>query len=387
MDKPRMLKPFTLNYYDRVINLPKIISIILTVMLGTGILISIALVVTKSPSKASPAVIALVIFSAIFYVANKMGYHKLVAMGTFLITSAVMTYNSVYDNGIYDVALIAFPVVIVLASLLLGYRFVWPIILVVLIMLAGIYQLSLSGFTTPYHGLVTTQTQDFWTVVTAMVVTGILVYIIMSIIERNVNQILSSEQQLQRAYESTLRGWARALELRDQETEGHSQRVTHMTLKLAKKMGIPEGELKFIRWGSLLHDIGKMAIPDTILLKKENLNEDELEIVRRHPEIAKQLLQEIPYLERAIVIPYYHHERWDGSGFPNGLKGKEIPLPARIFAVVDVWDALISERSYKEAWPIAKAKEYLSEQSGKLFDPVIVEAFLEFINTTPPKTS
>lgn len=186
-----------------------------------------------------------------------------------------------------------------------------------------------------------------------------------------------SNQELLMAYEFTLEGWAKALELRDAETEGHTQRVTDLTVRLARAMGMSEEELVHVRRGTRLHDIGKMGIPDSILLKPGPLSQEEWQIMRQHPDYAYQLLAPIPFLRPAMDIPYSHHERWDGSGYPQGLKGEQIPLAARIFAVVDVWDALGSQRPYREAWPEAEVYKYLEEQAGKHFDPQVVQVFLE----------
>jgi|GEM_PF-2406350 len=178
------------------------------------------------------------------------------------------------------------------------------------------------------------------------------------------------------AYEATLEGWAHALELRDQETEGHARRVVERTVYLALCLGVPGEDLIDIRRGALLHDIGKMGVPDTILLKPGTLNEREWETMRRHPEFAKAMLRRIEFLRSALDIPYCHHEKWDGSGYPQGLKGEEIPLAARIFAVVDVWDALTTNRPYRSAWSFEQAKAYMLEQSGKHFDPHVLDVFL-----------
>lgn len=188
-----------------------------------------------------------------------------------------------------------------------------------------------------------------------------------------------SNIELNLTYDTTLEGWSRALDLRDRETEGHTRRVAQMTVRLAREMGIGGENLAHIRRGALLHDIGKMGIPDKILQKTGKLDEDEWEIMRRHPEYAYQLLSPIEFLRPALDIPYCHHERWDGSGYPRGLKGEEIPLSARIFAVVDVWDALTSERPYNKPWSPEKVRNYIQEQSGKLFDPHVVEVFLDMI--------
>ena len=192
-------------------------------------------------------------------------------------------------------------------------------------------------------------------------------------------------QNLVSAYDATIQGWARALELRDKETEGHSRRVAEMTLRLARAIGIAGTELQDIYRGALLHDIGKMPIPDNILLKNGPLTDEEWVLMRKHPETAYHLLQNIPFLTRAVEIPYGHHEHWDGSGYPRGLKGEEIPLAARVFAFADVWDALRSDRPYREAWPVEKVLDYILEKSGKQFDPQIAAVFESMIRTQPER--
>ncbi len=193
------------------------------------------------------------------------------------------------------------------------------------------------------------------------------------------NDLQRSNVELTLAYDRTLEGWSRALELRDEETEGHAHRVNQMTLKLAVSMGMSESELQHVRRGALLHDIGKMGVPDDILRKTGPLTEDEWVIMRRHPVDAYELLSRIPYLKPALDIPYCHHERWDGTGYPNGLKGEEIPLAARIFAIVDVWDALLSKRPYRDAWPEDKVLAHLTQQSGLHFDPQVVDRFMHLL--------
>jgi PAS domain S-box-containing protein/putative nucleotidyltransferase with HDIG domain len=184
---------------------------------------------------------------------------------------------------------------------------------------------------------------------------------------------------LQEAYDKTIEGWVLALDLRDRETEGHTQRVTEMTLKLARDLGCTEEEIVHIRRGALLHDIGKMGVPDKLLQKPGPLTEEEWLEMRKHPEYAYQMLSKISYLHQALIIPYYHHERWDGSGYPHKLAGEDIPLFARLFAVVDVWDALSSDRPYRRRMPPKDVMEYLRNESGRLFDPFIVEKFLQLV--------
>jgi hypothetical protein len=189
-----------------------------------------------------------------------------------------------------------------------------------------------------------------------------------------------SNEELRQAYETTLVGWSRALELRDKETEGHTQRVTELTLRLASAAGFSEEELMHIRRGALLHDIGKLGVPDEILYKPGSLTDEEWKAMRQHPQFAYDLLLPILYLQPALAIPHHHHEKWDGSGYPDGLKGREIPLEARIFAIVDVYDALTSVRPYREAWSKEKALEKIHQDSGTHFDPEMVELFINVLS-------
>ncbi len=188
--------------------------------------------------------------------------------------------------------------------------------------------------------------------------------------------LIAKNTELMIAYDSTIAGWGKALDLRDKETEDHSQRVAEMTLRTARLYGMSEEDLVHVRRGALLHDIGKMGVPDSILLKEETLTPEEEKIMQNHPQNVFNILMPIAYLRPALDIPYCHHEKWDGSGYPRGLKGEQIPLAARIFALSDIWDALISERRYHKAWPREKVVEYFRSQAGKHFDPGLVDLFL-----------
>ncbi len=198
---------------------------------------------------------------------------------------------------------------------------------------------------------------------------------------RLIKNIKAANLELTLAYDATIAGWAHALELRDGDTEGHSQRVAEMTVALAAEMGLHGEALVHIRRGAILHDIGKMAVPDSILKNNQNLTDEEWEIMRMHPNHSYALLSPIEFLRPALDIPYYHHEWWDGSGYPRGLKGEEIPLAARIFAVVDVWDALIFDRRYRRRWTREQVIHHIQSLSGRQFDPRVVAAFLRFIET------
>jgi len=192
-------------------------------------------------------------------------------------------------------------------------------------------------------------------------------------------QLTSIEAEITSGVTVTLEGWARVVEIRAGEAEGHTQRVTEMTMRLANAMEVPSDQLVHFKRGALLHDIGKIAIPDRILHKTGPLTQEELELLRQHPTYAFELLSPIEYLRPALDIPYCHHEKWDGTGYPRGLKGNEIPIAARIFAVVDVWEALQTDRPYRSSYPLEKILEYMREQSGKSFDPKVVEIFTKLL--------
>jgi putative two-component system response regulator len=190
-------------------------------------------------------------------------------------------------------------------------------------------------------------------------------------------KLQKSHRHLLEAYDATIAGWSHAMDLRDRETEGHSHRVTDLTLKLARAFGISDEELTHVRHGSLLHDMGKLGIPDSILQKPNSLTDEEWATMRKHPQFAYDMLYPIEYLRAALDIPLCHHEKWDGTGYPRGLKGEEIPLAARIFAIVDVWDALTSNRPYRPAWSKEAALNFIREQSGRHFDPQVADLFFK----------
>ncbi len=200
------------------------------------------------------------------------------------------------------------------------------------------------------------------------------------------HKLLEEREKLQQAhsklldaYGATIEGWSHAMDLRDRETEGHSRRVTELALKLARAFGMNDEQLTQIRHGALLHDMGKLGVPDSILHKPDKLTPEEWLIMRKHPQFAHDMLYPIEYLRTSLDIPFCHHEKWDGTGYPRGLKNHEIPIAARIFAIVDVWDALISDRPYRPAWKQEDALDYIRTQSGTHFDPQIVDLFMKIM--------
>lgn len=204
--------------------------------------------------------------------------------------------------------------------------------------------------------------------------TGVLLY---GMIGHTVRRLSEANQQLLDSHEQALRVLVQAMDIRHKETSDHSERVVRMTLGLARLAGLDDEALRDVKFGALLHDIGKLALPDTILIKPGKLDEEETRVMRTHPRMGYDMLQRIEFLRGASFIPYSHHERWDGTGYPQGLKGEEIPLPARIFSVVDVWDALSFPRVYKPAWPEPEVLQYLRDAAGGQLDPHLVQLFLD----------
>jgi HD-GYP domain-containing protein (c-di-GMP phosphodiesterase class II) len=198
-------------------------------------------------------------------------------------------------------------------------------------------------------------------------------------LESLVEELERTNLELARAYNTVIEGWSRALELRDRDTQGHTRRVTGLALKLGERLGLGETELMDIRRGAVLHDIGKIAVPDSILLKPGPLTAEEWKVIRRHPAYAVEMLAPIPRLGAVVDIPHYHHEKWDGSGYPHGLKEMEIPFNARLFAIVDVYDALTSDRPYRRAWTKDRAIVHIKDQAGSHFDPRMTGEFLAML--------
>jgi putative two-component system response regulator len=193
------------------------------------------------------------------------------------------------------------------------------------------------------------------------------------------DQLARMNAELRAAYQQTIEGWSQALDLRDHETTGHTRRVTEMTIRLARLAGVDETSIEHIQRGAILHDIGKMGIPDSILHKPGPLTENEWKIMRMHPVYAYEWLSAIDFLRPALDIPYCHHEHWDGSGYPRGLRSEQIPLAARMFTIVDVWDALRADRPYRHALPESEALAYIESQKGDLFDPELAALFIKNI--------
>src|SRR5688572_18526593 len=292
-----------------------------------------------------------------------------VIMGTFAL------FFNFYDGiSLYDPGIVAIPLLIILTSFLFGSRLIYRVAFVNIVGVGMLVYLERTGIISPPY----LASNERLIIISILIVfTAILQKRIIQSWEQAVAASQQSERKIRDAYVLTLEGWAKTLEFHDRETLGHSQRVTSLCYRLAEKLGIDDPqELEYIRWGALLHDIGKLAIPYDILRKESELSKEEWEIIKNHPNFAEELLGKIDYIKPALSIPRAHHESWDGTGYPRKLRGEEIPVHARIFSVVDNWDALTTDRPYRKAWSREKTIDYMQEQSGKKFDPEIVDVFI-----------
>jgi HD-GYP domain-containing protein (c-di-GMP phosphodiesterase class II) len=277
-----------------------------------------------------------------------------------LLSATTLLITIAFPLGLLDRMFLLYTIPVILASIIISPRSSFIFALFATIGYTVIFLLSPRGL--PYNYLA---------ICFLFLIAG-MAYLV-------TNRAEHTYRSLSKAYDASIEGWRRTLDERVQAPEGHADRLVDLTLKLAAAMGLPESESEFIRRGVLLHDVGKMAIPDKILLKKGKLTEWDWEVVHMYPTYAYQWMSSIEYLRPALDIPHYHQEHWDGTGYPDGLKGEQIPLAARIFAVVYVWDALRTQKPYREAWTDEKARQHLRDQAGHQFDPKVVEAFLKLV--------
>lgn len=308
---------------------------------------------------------------------NSRGRYNLAASILSGIVLMVINVNMYDGDGIRDSGLLAYPIFIMIGVLFFGQRATPYFSIAAIASLIGIVYLEIHGYVHPTIGA--TKFEILLPIIILILGASAFIWVVVGIMGKDLERVKESEAELRENYNLTLEAWAKVLEYRDEDTEGHSRRLVELSTRLAKAMGFSAEEIGHLRRGALLHDIGKMAISDGILLKPGKLNDAERKLMQQHPVYAKQMLSQIAFLQPSIDVAYSHHERWDGLGYPEGLKGEEIPLSARLFTVVDQWDALTSDRPYRKAWTREKVIAYLQENSGKIYDPKIVDVFLSII--------
>lgn len=308
---------------------------------------------------------------------NSSGQYTLSASILSIVVLIVINLNLYDGDGIRDSGILAYPIFIMIGILFFGKRAAPYFSLATIASLMGIVYLEIHGYIHPTIGA--TKFDILLPIVVLLLAATAFIWIVVGNMERHLERVKESEAELRKNYDLTLESWAKVLEYRDKETEGHSRRLVELSARLGQALGLSADEINHLRRGALLHDIGKLAIPDEILLKPGVLNDVERKTMEQHPEYAKQMLAQVAFLQPSIEVAYSHHERWDGLGYPKGLKGEAIPLSARIFAVIDQWDALTSDRPYRKAWTKENVIAYLQENAGKIYDPEIVNVFLKII--------
>jgi HD-GYP domain-containing protein (c-di-GMP phosphodiesterase class II) len=308
---------------------------------------------------------------------NSRGEFTLSALILSIIVLMVINVNLFDGDGIRDSGILAYPIFIMVGVLFFGKRSTPYFSLAAIASLVGIVYLEIHGYIHPTIGA--TRFEILRPIIVLLLLAPAFIWVVVGNMEKNLERVKESEAELRTNYDLTLGAWAKVLEYRDKETEGHSRRLVELSTRLAQAVGLSAEEITYLQRGALLHDIGKLAIPDEILLKPGALNDSERKMLEKHPVYAKQMLSQVSFLQPSIGVAYSHHERWDGLGYPEGLRGEEIPLPARIFAVVDQWDALTSDRPYRKAWTRETVITYLRDNAGKIYDPQIVNIFLSII--------
>jgi hypothetical protein len=355
---------------------------ILSVIIWTAMMAALILGLFDLRFRTPPSVIALFSMAALCLPALILNANGRIFLAALLLSSVILiviTVNLYDGDGARDPGVLAYPIFILVGTLFFGKRAAPLFAASASASLALIVLLEVRQIIHPTIGPISFDI--LVPMVTLMLAAAIIVWFIVDANERSLERVRTSEAELSKNYDLTLEAWARVMEYRDRETEGHSRRLVELSTRLAGALGLSEEQIQHLRRGALLHDIGKLAIPDEILLKPAALSEGERQAIQKHPIYAKQMLSAIPFLGPAISVAYSHHEHWDGKGYPDGLKGEDIPLLARIFAVVDTWDALSSARVYRPAWSPQEIAAYIRENAGVKFDPHIAEVFLQNIQS------
>lgn len=352
------------------------LSAIIWIILGASVILGVFNVQFRTWNSVI-ALFGLSLVSVLLLWLNSSGQFTLTALILSVIVLMVISVNLYDGDGVRDPGLLAYPIFIMVGILFFGKRSAPYFSVAAILSVIAIIFLETRGYIHPTIG--PTKFEILLPISVLLLVASGFIWVVVENIEKNLERVKASESELRANYDLTLDAWAKVLEYRDRETEGHSRRLVELSTRLARALGLSEQEIDRLRRGALLHDIGKLAIPDDILLKPGALNDAERKMMQQHPVFAKQMLSQVPSLESAVEVAYSHHERWDGLGYPDGLKGEVIPLPARIFAVIDQWDALTSDRPYRKAWGREKVIAYLRDNAGKIFDPEIVNTFLRII--------
>ncbi len=370
----------TESSYARIVNTSVIIKLLLWVALFACSGIGVVFWITQGWQATSFSLLLLAAISLPLIPLQLRGYTQAAGLFFYLAASSVITFNTCIGHGIYDEAMLVFPIVIVFSGLILGKRMVILSTGISLVQIYLVYLLAQKGLVQPFDGAVQITLTDLITTMIILLVSGYVVWVIVGLIENAVERVLSSEQELENAYDQTLTAWAKALEFREREDPGHCARVSSLVSLFAEHIGLEPERIRPLWQGALLHDIGKMGIPESILLKPGPFSEEEIVLVRTHTELGKDLITGIEDLHAAREIIAWHHERYDGTGYPDQLRGDEIPYPVQLFTIVDCWDSLRTERPCRPAWTDTETLTYITNQAGKKFHPEVVKQFLDLVD-------
>jgi putative nucleotidyltransferase with HDIG domain len=342
--------------------------------------IGLAFLISNGWQETSASLFLMGLLSLALLLVERKGFPQIAALFLYLLVSSILSFNISIGHGIYDEAMLVFPLLIIFSGLIFGKRSVVLVTGITVGQFTLIYSLAVTGQVQPFEGAVGMDLENTVTTLIILMATGFLVWLVIDIIEKAVLRISQSEMDVMEAYDQTLVAWARALELRKREEPGHSDRVSSLTTLFAEQLGLNDQRIRSAWQGALLHDIGKMGVPESVLLKKEAFNLRENALLREHPRLGSKLIEDIDYLRDAMDIVAHHHERYDGQGYPDKLSGDELPYEAQLFAIVDCWDVMRYSRPCREVYTDQEVKEYIKDQSGKKFHPDLVARFLEMID-------
>ena len=371
--------PRKLTTYQEFVNISNILEKIIILVGITSLALAILWRET-SVGAIKPIMWGLFFYAIFLFWVNRKGHPREVGLSLFLPLSLAITYLAWSSNGIYGLPYIFFPVLLITVGIIFGKALLPLFGLITLSLSTLLFILDRIGLILPYDGAVTWKPDFFIISIVIFIFTGTVLMLIMNTIEKNLERIVQSEKMIKNTYRLTLESWAKALELYGREPEGHSERIITMTNAFTEALGLDKQTKEDIFHGALLHDIGKMGVPDSILLKPESLSDEEMAISKEHTLLAKGLLENIAFSTAAMNIPVYHHEQWDGKGYPESLSKEQIPRSARIFALIDNWISLTTDQIYRPAWTEEEATSYILEESDKKFDGSLARSFLGFLS-------
>ncbi len=363
------MRRHSFSSYERIVDTPAIVHLLLWITISATTLIGITFWIVTGWQETTFSLLLTALISLVLLQIHKKGSSLTAGFLLYLVVSSAITFNIIVGHGIYDEGMLVYPLLIVFSGLIFGKRSAVLVTGITIAQMSLVYLLAQAGQVQPFDGAVAMTLEDTITTSIILLSTGYLVWVIIDIVESAVESIYNSEDDLENAYNQTLIAWAKALELRNRENRGHSARVSSLTRLFAEHLGLEPNQIRAAWQGALLHDIGKMGISEAILLKTDAFRPEEEKILQTHPGLGSDLIQEIEYLAGAREVVNWHHERFDGMGFPQELEGDQIPIPAQLFSVVDCWDTSRNGRPCRPPLSDEEALAYIKDQAGGKFNP------------------